>query len=442
MNIDIKDLQHEATQALKACERGDISAAQLTEKMDDIERRVGARRAGMYNFGMADPAMRGNTFAGTPVGTHAGVSTAAAIGIGMAQQLSPSFAGAKSCLPTPLHASDDEWRMFHEAGKRSLPSVSTTLTLKSVEDQISTKADTAPSPATEYNTSTSSFLIPPILRPDAYRLLFEPVRVLSYLPVETAPASAQVSWLRHESNTNSAAAVAELGEKPDLGPVFTEHTTTHSVIAATLYLSRQLYNDYGSLSVFAPQELTSALINEENNQLLTGDGTGANLTGFFNTSGTLTYSAPSGTSNIDALLTAANAVRTGAAFGTADLIVIHPDDWLDIKKSKGTDGRYLLQPNDPNAIGTVTNGFDNLFGIRVVPTTQCTKGKALVLDTKIAATVFLREGLELLQAIGIGQNQTEYTLRHNAIAFRAEERFSLAVTRPKAVNIVTFYSGS
>lgn len=105
----------------------------------------------------------------------------------------------------------------------------------------------------------------------------------------------------------------------------------------------------------------------------------------------------------------------------------HDSDWA-YRLIKTSFGSYVLDPNDPNTLG----GIDNIFGIRVVTSTQCPQGTAVVLDSKIAATVWMRMSMEILS------NQFgDYEFQHNEWAFRAEERFGLGVQYSKAICVIT-----
>ena len=104
------------------------------------------------------------------------------------------------------------------------------------------------------------------------------------------------------------------------------------------------------------------------------------------------YSSTGGDTIIDCVLEAANDVRVGGAYAQADLILLSPSDWLAMRKLKTTFSSYVLDPSDPNTLG----GIDNIFGIRVVTSTQVPQGSAAVLDSKIAVNIFRRWGLEIM----------------------------------------------
>ncbi|HWS92501.1 MAG TPA: phage major capsid protein [Mycobacterium sp.] len=226
----------------------------------------------------------------------------------------------------------------------------------------------------------------------------------------------------------TAAAVAELAAKPDIGPQIVAKETSFAVVAGMASLSRQMFDDFTTAGPFIAQELYKSVVNEENNQILAGSGTAPNQLGLLNQTGTLTRTLATPDTQIDTLVKAANDIRVGGAFADADLIILHPTDWLTIRTLKTTYGSYVLDVNDPNQLG----GIDNLFGIRLATSTQCTLGKAVVMDSKIAATVWMRQGMEILS------NQWgDWEFQNNAWTYRAEERFGLGVQYPLAICLVS-----
>jgi HK97 family phage major capsid protein len=256
----------------------------------------------------------------------------------------------------------------------------------------------------------------------------EPTRISEYLINGTPPTGQSIRWLAHTSNTHPAAVTPELQQKVDVGPVLQAKETEFSTVAGLARVSRQMFDDFSDVAGFLPVELYKAVVLEENNQILNGDGTGDNQLGLFNTPGALTetFTAGGPDTQIDALVEAANKIRVGGAYADADLIILHPTDWTAIRRLKTTLGSYILDPNDPNTLG----GVDNIFGIRVITTTQCPAGQAVVLDSKIAVTVWFRLGMEILSnPFGSGFETNEWV-------YRGEERFGLGVQYENALCLV------
>lgn len=287
-------------------------------------------------------------------------------------------------------------------------------------------------PPTAIFEGTSGEFIPPQLIPNAYWLRYEPVRLLEFFIGQRGTAQS-VTWLQHYANTNPASVVAELALKPDLGPLVEPHTATFSTIAATASVSRQFYDDFGDWASTVPHEIQTAIIDAENDEVINGDGTGAHLLGLLHQTGTLSRVSPtvSGVDEtaIDVLSKAITDIRMATnAFAEADLVILHPEDWDQIRRIKNSLGSFVLSADRAMQVGEV----DNVFGVPVVVTTKCPLGTGIVLDTKIAVLAFLRQGIELLfNPFG------DWAYTHNAVQFRGEERLTIGVAYPHAINIVT-----
>jgi HK97 family phage major capsid protein len=101
-------------------------------------------------------------------------------------------------------------------------------------------------------------------------------------------------------------------------------------------------------------------------------------------------------------------------------MVVHPNDWFNIRASKDTTGNYLLGPAtlDPNAARP--------WGLQVRVTTNALENTLLV-GAFNQAQVFRRSGI----SVAISTENEDYFTK-NKVAVRAEERLALAVYRPIA----------
>jgi hypothetical protein len=86
-------------------------------------------------------------------------------------------------------------------------------------------------------------LLEPVMLPDAFPLLYEPDRIFWHFPGLAAESQA-VTYLQHTGNTNPAAPVTELAQKPDLGMQVEPKTVSFTLIAALATFSRQLRDDF------------------------------------------------------------------------------------------------------------------------------------------------------------------------------------------------------
>src|SRR5690606_35097271 len=99
-------------------------------------------------------------------------------------------------------------------------------------------------------------------------------------------------FFRETSFTNNAAAVAEAtatdgtsGLKPESALAFEEATVAVKTIAHWIPITRQILQDAAQLQTYVEQRLLDGLRLAESDQLLNGDGTGANILGLTNQSG-------------------------------------------------------------------------------------------------------------------------------------------------------------
>lgn len=328
--------------------------------------------------------------------------------------------GARWNPPSPLHATEAQLKSLFAAARTRMPSYSVEIGTKGAGDwNLGFKA-----PLSEGGIGGGG--LPPVILPGAYQLRYEPDRLFSHFIGSEMPGPS-VSYVQHTGNTNPAAAVAELGTKPELSMQLTVKNVVPTKIAALASVSMEALDDYADFSRFVPQELTRALLDAETDQILNGNGTAPNLTGILNTSGLLTRAIGSDT-RLDAIRKGINDIRVGSAFGVADLIVLHPSTWAQLQLEKSSQGVYLLNPNDPNAIGDV----DNVFGVKVVATTKIAVGTALIFDTTQAVVAWTRMGLRTdVNYFG----NTEFN--SNQVTFRVEERIAIGVPRPTAIAKVT-----
>ena len=332
----------------------------------------------------------------------------------------PNRKGARWNPPSPLHITDNQLKSMFAAARTRMPSYSVEIGTKGASDwNLGFK-----SPLAESGIGGGG--LPPVILPNGVNLPYEPDRLFSHFIGGEMPGPS-VSYVQHTGNTNPAAAVAELGTKPELGMQLTVKNVVPTKIAALASVSMEALDDYADFSRFVPSELALALLDAETDQILNGNGTAPNMSGILATSGLLTRAIGSDT-KLDAIRKGINDIRIGSSFGVADLIVLHPTTWAALQLEKSSQGVYLLNPNDPNAIGDL----DNVFGVKVVATTKIAAGTALVLDTSQAVVAWTRMGLRTdVNYYG----NTEFNT--NAVTFRIEERIAIGVQRPSAICKVT-----
>lgn len=266
--------------------------------------------------------------------------------------------------------------------------------------------------------------IPAVLQPGIVQARHEPSRIMSHIPA--GPMSApSIEYLRHNSTTGTATTVAAGALKPEVTMNIDQVLARASKIAVTASMVDENFLDFPSFSEYLSSELTRIVIDAENNQLLNGDGLGTNVLGLRNLTGTIVR--PKGTdTSLDAVEQGIADLRTGPAFAVCDVIILHPTTFSALRRTKDSQGRYLLNP-DPAA-----SEAENLWGVPVVNTTTCPVGEAVLMASEMAAMAHIRQGITLEMTPYSG---TDFV--NNVTRFRCEERIALALPRPAAIARVT-----
>jgi HK97 family phage major capsid protein len=312
-------------------------------------------------------------------------------------EMRPDSAG----MLAPLAFPESELRRLHTAAQRGEPC------------RISA----------ERRFSSADSLLPPELYPFPIAWQHE-WRVLDRLP-GYATDLPSIEFIRHVSTTGSAGSVAEGALKPEITLVADKLVAPVVKLAGHLALSREIIDDWDSFHQYATAELYKQVVDVENGELLAGDGTGTDMTGFYATSGILTHdcAADTGTGETvwDSLEKSIAELRSGSALAEPDLAIFHPDDWSTIRRVKDAYSRYLVSP-DPS-----TDQVNEAWGVPVLVTTQNPRGQGLLIDTRKFGQVAVRSPLGMI--LGYANDD----LTRNLLRFVAEERLVLTVTRPAAV---------
>jgi len=234
-----------------------------------------------------------------------------------------------------------------------------------------------------------------------------------------------VAYLRHTSTTGTAGTVAPSGLKPSVTMVTEKLEARARKIAVTTKIPDEDLDDFAAFLSYVSGELQRLVIDEENFQLLLGDGTGENIEGIFSVAGILTRAkAASPETGIDTLALSAADLRTGPALTAISVYAMHPTTWTALTLLKDTQGRYLLgSPAEADAA--------KLWGTEVVQSTRFPVGTVLGMNAVAAGSAHIRQGLTVQTDFGADG------FEHNTTSFRAEERIGLAVVKPSAAIMVT-----
>jgi HK97 family phage major capsid protein len=241
-----------------------------------------------------------------------------------------------------------------------------------------------------------------------------------------------VEYVRQTAHTNAAATVPEAtssatdgtattitgGYKPEGAWSFERQTATVKTIAEWVPATKRALADAGQLEGLINDELRADIAEEEENQILLGDGAGEDLTGIFNTSGIQSQAF-----DTDIFTTVRRALTKARIVGRVvpNAVALNPEqvEVIDLARENGATGAYLGA--GPFALGPRT-----LWGLPVIESEAIPAGRALVGDfTK--AVLWDREQT----TVTMTDSHADFFVR-NLVAILAEERVAFGVTRPTA----------
>ena len=234
--------------------------------------------------------------------------------------------------------------------------------------------------------------------------------------------SNKIDFVRQVSRDNQAAPVAEGAQKPESSLEFELAEAPVRTIAHWLPCPRQTFEDVTGLAALIDGELRFGLRLVEEEQILSGDGTGQNILGIIPQA--LPYTAPftiEDENGLDRILLAL--VQAQQSRLPCDAVVINDVTWAQLISLKDSQGRYLAGAGG-GPFGTIPG---LLWQVKVVPTPSLQQGEVLVGAFGLAARLHDRLDVEVLVSSEDSDN-----FRKNMVTVRAEERTALAVRVPDA----------
>lgn len=228
-----------------------------------------------------------------------------------------------------------------------------------------------------------------------------------------------IQYVREKGFVNNAAGVLEGAQKPKSDLTFELKNVPVQVIAHLVDASRQILSDAAGLRSYIDGRLTYGLEDVLDQQLLYGDGEGANLFGIVPQAAEYNpaFAAELNTF-IDTLRISMLQVRLARYRATG--FVLNPTDWAKIELTKTTDGAYIFA-NPQSMAGPV------LWGLPVVDSDGMEEGDFLTGAFRQGAQYFEREDVDIV----ISESNKD-NFEKNMVTIRAESRGALAVYRPEA----------
>jgi hypothetical protein len=248
-----------------------------------------------------------------------------------------------------------------------------------------------------------------------------------------------VAWWERTTDTDNAAMVAEGGTIPQSEAGWTKATTPIRKLGDSFKVSREALEDTDFIRGEIMTLLNENIPNLLNTQLLSGDGTGQNLTGlltygkaFAKLAGYDTLAASSAT-NYDVLSAAITQVLMGQSSGATDkkagfkanAIFLNPQDWHNMIVLKDGDGNYLQNPYI-----SIVGGNVFFMGVRMYADIAIAAGTFLVGDLN-QGRWYSKRAFEILFA---DQHSTDFI--EDLITVKATQRVALRVTTAGAYGFV------
>jgi HK97 family phage major capsid protein len=257
-------------------------------------------------------------------------------------------------------------------------------------------------------------LVPTARRSGIVPGAFRTLRVRDLIP--TIPTTSNAwQFTRELLFTNAAAETAEGASKPETTLTFEDQTVNIRTIAHFIKASNQILADAPALRAYIDGRLSYGVELREETQIISGNGTGQNISGMTKSGNYTAFTPSSGEQALDGVNRAKYKVIEADYMPTG--ILLNPTNWGAIERLKGSDNAYLVG----NPFGTIT---PVLWGLPVVASNSMTAGKQLVADFATSYEYAERQST----VIDVGYVNEDFT--KNLVTIRAEKRGALATIRP------------
>lgn len=247
------------------------------------------------------------------------------------------------------------------------------------------------------------------------------LRVVDLIPTTTTTAAA-ITYVQEDTFTNQAAEVTEGSAKPEAALSTTTVTEPVRKIAVWIPVTEEQLADVPQVRGYLNNRLGWMVRQRLDAQVLKGDGTAPNLSGIQDRTDIQTQ-AKGADPTPDAIYKAITKIRVND-FSEPNGVVLHPNDWQDIRLLRTSDGIYIWgSPAD--------QGPERVWGLPIAITTAETEGTGLVGDFN-QAELAMRQGVD----IRVTDSHDDYFVS-NILVVLAELRAALLVYRPAAFCTVT-----
>lgn len=233
--------------------------------------------------------------------------------------------------------------------------------------------------------------------------------------INWTPVTESLIPLLKESAHNFMADVVPEGEtKPESELNFKVEELTISVIAHWVRVTNQLLNDMPALVAYIRGRMAYGIRLKLEYLVINGNTT--SFSGLLKTGNSIVL--PALTNPIDTV--SAAKAKAFASFVPPDAVIMNPEDWSVIERTKGTDGHYIF--GSPGATVTPV-----LWGVRVIQSAGMPKGKYWIGNVVMATEGYIREDV----AVELSTEDRDNFIK-NLVTIRAEMRAAFGVIMPDA----------
>jgi HK97 family phage major capsid protein len=265
------------------------------------------------------------------------------------------------------------------------------------------------------------------IQPDRRGMQPTLLRRLSFLDLipKGTTDSNSIEYVQVQAIPGTSGPVAEGAIKPEVGLALEDATAPVRTIAGWIKVNRQAMDDMAGLATLINTLLPYDVRRSIENQILTGDGTGQNLRGIFNTTGIGAPEFVAGDNAADAILRAMTAVILSDA--DPNFVAANPLTWQDIllmREDTGgaRTGQYM-------AGGPFSMMAPTIWGLTLTANRTIPQATPLVGDS-MGATLLFREGVNVKTS---DSDQDDFV--RNRVTVLAEARVAFPVWRPASFAI-------
>jgi len=248
-----------------------------------------------------------------------------------------------------------------------------------------------------------------------------PLQVTDLIPSISTTQNAFV-YMEETTYTNAAVEVLEGAAKPEATLALTQRTAPIRKIAVYIPVTDEQLDDVPGMQEYIETRLSFMVAQRLDSQILVGTGIAPNLLGVLSTVGIQTQ-AKGADPTPDAIYKAMTKIEvTGQAMPSA--VVLHPNDWQEIRLLRTTDGIYIW--GSPSEAGP-----ERIWGLPVVKAQGLTEGTGVVGDWVNFSLLVERKAM----TVKVGYNADDWVKNQRTII--AEIRVAFVITRPTAFCTVT-----